>query len=466
MKIEFPELETINFCKPDQEEIIYQINLSFSQEENHPKFMFGEIILENNCLLIKAADKSALDDEKIRRLGGFLAKHVKTHEINTIFLNNLFIENLSQNEFMLFCEGLFLGLYSFEKLKKDSKNFKLNINIDTQDELLIHEIQSTQRICAIINFSRELGQLPGNVINPVSLAEICQEVCSNHSIKVKVLDEYELESIGAQAILSVGKGSKSKPRMIILDYTPPIPTSEKPVVLVGKAITFDTGGYSIKPVDGIKTMKFDKLGGIAVLGTMLAAANLKLEKKIIGIICAAENMISEDAYRPDDIINTLSGKTVEILSTDAEGRLVLADGISYAQKFFNPACIIDFATLTGGIVIALGKIRAGLFSNNKSLSDQLFDSGELTNEKLWKMPLDEDYFEFIKGEDSDLKNAGGREGHPIMGAIFLKQFIENDIPWAHIDIAGAATSAKSEHYLPKGAKGFGIRLMLDFLKKY
>lgn len=196
-----------------------------------------------------------------------------------------------------------------------------------------------------------------------------------------------------------------------------------------------------------------------------AAANLKIKKKVIGIICAAENMISEDAYRPDDIIKTLSGKTVEILSTDAEGRLVLADGITYAQQNYQPGCIIDFATLTGGIVVALGKIRAGLFSNNDDLSDQLFKSGEATTEKLWKMPLDDEYFEFIKGDDADLKNAGGREGHPIMGAIFLKQFVENDVPWAHIDIAGSATSSKSEHYLPKGAKGFGIRMMLDFLSK-
>ncbi len=466
MMIEFPELETINFSKPDQDGNIYLVDIRFSQDEDHPKFKFGEIFLEKNQLFINAGDKSALDEEKLRKLGGFLAKYVKTHEINAISLTNLFLEKFTQNEILLLCEGLFLGLYSFEKRKQDNKNFKLSINVDTQNELLINELQIKQQICSIINFSRELGQLPGNVINPVSLAEICQEVCSKTSINVKTLDENALESIGAQAILSVGKGSKSKPRMIILEYTPPSSTSEKPVVLVGKAITFDTGGYSIKPVDGIKSMKFDKLGGVTVLGTMLAAAYLKLEKKIIGIICAAENMISEDAYRPDDIIDTLSGKTVEILSTDAEGRLVLADGISYAQKYYDPACIIDFATLTGGIVIALGKIRAGLFSNNETLSDQLFQSGEKTNEKLWKMPLDDDYFEFIKGEDSDLKNAGGREGHPIMGAIFLKQFIENDIPWAHIDIAGAATSAKSEHYLPKGAKGFGIRLMLDFLNNY
>jgi len=216
-------------------------------------------------------------------------------------------------------------------------------------------------------------------------------------------------------------------------------------------------------VDGIQGMKFDKLGGITVLASVLAASVLEIPINVVGIICAAENMISDVAYRPDDIIKTLSGKTVEILSTDAEGRLVLADGLTYAQRNYKPHCIIDFATLTGGIVVALGKIRAGLFSNNSELSDQLYNSGENTFERLWPMPLDDDYFEFIKGDDADLKNSGGREGHPIMGGIFLKQFVESDIPWAHIDIAGAATSSKSENYQPKGANGFGIRLIVDYL---
>jgi leucyl aminopeptidase len=301
------------------------------------------------------------------------------------------------------------------------------------------------------------------VINPPSLAEICIGLAEKYNLKVKVFDEKDLERLGAEAILSVGKGSTSQPRMIVLEYNAENPTNEKPIVLVGKAITFDTGGYSIKTVDGIKGMKFDKMGGITVLATILAASMLKIPKNVVGIICAAENMISHESYRPDDIIKTLSGKTVEILSTDAEGRLVLADGLTYAQRNFQPQCIIDFATLTGGIVTALGKIRAGLFSNNPELSDQLFKSGEITFERLWPMPLDDDYFEFIKGEDADLKNSGGREGHPIMGGIFLKQFIESDVPWAHIDIAGAAISTKAENYQPKGANGFGIRLMLDYL---
>jgi leucyl aminopeptidase len=332
-----------------------------------------------------------------------------------------------------------------------------------QDIYLINEIKKIQTICSVVNYAREIGQLPGNIINPPTLAKICSQLAIEHNLKIQIFDENDLDEMGSNGILTVGKGSSAQPRMIILEYQGHKSQSENPIILVGKAITFDTGGYSIKSVDGIKGMKLDKMGGITVLGTLLLAAKLRIPLNIVGIICAAENMISQDAYRPDDIITTLSGKTVEILSTDAEGRLVLADGLTYAQQKFNPQCIIDFATLTGGIVTALGKIRAGLFSNNDDLSNQLFAAGEKTNERLWRMPLDDDYFEFIKGDDADLKNAGGKEGHPIMGGIFLKQFIESNVPWAHIDIAGAAISPKAEHYHPKGANGFGIRMMDDFL---
>ena len=211
-------------------------------------------------------------------------------------------------------------------------------------------------------------------------------------------------------------------------------------------------------------MKYDKLGGLTVLGTIMAASLLKLPIYIIGVICAAENMISDLAFRPDDIITTLSGKTVEIITTDAEGRLVLADGITLISNLFNPPMIIDFATLTGGIVTALGNVRAGLFSNDKKLTQQLFTAGENTNEKLWEMPLDDEYFEFIKGDYADLKNSGGKEGHPIMGGIFLKQFIPPNTAWAHIDIAGTATNKTSDSINPKGANGFGIRLMISFIQ--
>ena len=462
-----PEVVNVNFVEDVSTGDILRLKIMDQSSVSDVKFNFGEVQLVQNIkpgrLILYVGKVVELSSEKWRKLGGMVSKYLKNHQIKQLLLSAELISEVGDAKFPFF-EGLFLGLYSFDNYKQNGITEKIELLCEISDQSLKIQITEILNYCNIVNFSRELGQLPANVINPPSLAQICQDLSETSNLKIKILNEHQLSEMGANAILSVGKGSASKPRLIVMEYNPEEKKNDKPVVLVGKAITFDTGGYSLKNLDGIKNMKLDKLGGISVIGTILAAAKLNLPVHLVSIICAAENMISEDSYRPDDIIQTLSGKTVEILSTDAEGRLVLADGLTYAQRYYDPDCIIDFATLTGGIVVALGKIRAGLFSNNKDLSDQLFVSGENTDEKLWPMPLDDEYFEFIKGDDADLKNSGGREGHPIMGGIFLKQFIESETPWAHIDIAGAASSNKAEHYQPKGANGFGIRLMLDYLK--
>jgi leucyl aminopeptidase len=275
------------------------------------------------------------------------------------------------------------------------------------------------------------------------------------------LDDKQLEKMGAGAIVAVGKGSATPSRLIVLEY--PGKTKAKPVVLVGKSITFDTGGYSIKPGDSMVGMKYDKSGGMTVIATLVAAARLGLKKPLVGIIAAAENMISGGAYRPNDIVKAMNGKTIEIISADAEGRLVLCDALGYAQKQYKPQAMIDLATLTGGVVVALGSIRAGIMANNDSLVEALAASGEKTYERLWRLPLDDEYFDFIKGDDSDLKNIGVRKATAITGGIFLKQFVSEDIPWAHIDIAGVADTDKDLPYCPKGATGFGVRLLTDYL---
>lgn len=271
--------------------------------------------------------------------------------------------------------------------------------------------------------------------------------------------------MGAGALLAVGQGSRTPSRLIILEYDGADPQAQ-PVVVVGKAITFDTGGYSLKDRTGMVGMKFDKSGGADVLGLMQALAALKLPQRVIGIIAAAENMVSGEAYRPNDIITSLSGKTIEIISTDAEGRLVLADALTYAQQHYQPRAMLDLATLTGGVVVALGKLRAGLFCNDDALAEALVASGERTRERLWRLPLDEEYAELIKGEDSDLRNSSQQRGaHPIVGGIFLKQFVADGIPWAHLDVAGTADTDKEKPYLAKGSTGFGIRLILDYLER-
>lgn len=465
---EIRETALINFIEEATNYQTLRLIILDQASDSDVKFDFGEIQYVQNIkpekLIIYTGKEKEFSAENWRKLAGIVSKFLKKHKIKQLLLPSDLIFTLSDS-MTAFFEGLFLGLYSFDTFKNNNQAEIIEFICEISDPSLKDQISDTLKYCNVVNFCRELGQLPANVINPPSLAQICLDLSESNNLGIQIIDERQLSEIGANAILSVGKGSASQPRIIVIEYNPEMKKNINPVVLVGKAITFDTGGYSLKNVEGIKNMKLDKLGGVTVLGTILAAAKLNLPIHLISIICAAENMISDVAYRPDDIIQTLSGKTVEILSTDAEGRLVLADGLTYAQRNYNPDCIIDFATLTGGIVVALGKIRAGLFSNNKNLSDQLFASGETTNEKLWPMPLDDDYFEFIKGDDADLKNSGGREGHPIMGGIFLKQFIETDIPWAHIDIAGAASSNKAEYYQPKGANGFGIRLMINFLKE-
>ncbi len=416
-------------------------------------------------ILVSLGKAEKLTSEKFRQAGGELAKWLLKNHVNWAAIQNeSFSTWMISDAFEAFLEGLLLGSFRFDRHKKNDKPEMVHFTVRTAQPLdtITKLVIRTQEIASAVFLAREWSQEPANVINPVSLAERAVEFAQQHQLKCTILDDVALTELGAGAILSVGKGSQTPSRMIVLEY--PGKNNEKPVVFVGKAITFDTGGYSIKDTTNIQHMKYDKSGGMVVFGVLQAAAKLNLDTPIVGIICAAENMISDHAYRPDDIITSLSGKTIEIITTDAEGRLVLADGITYAQQKYQPRAIIDIATLTGGVLVALGRVRAGLFSNNDLLAEQLKSAGELSAERVWQLPLDEEYFQYIKGDDADLKNSGGREGHPIMGGIFLKQFIENDIPWAHLDIAGMADSTKDLPYAPKGATGFGVRLLLKYLE--
>ncbi|HVP20649.1 MAG TPA: leucyl aminopeptidase [Anaerolineaceae bacterium] len=374
------------------------------------------------------------------------------------------------NSLQAFLEGLFLGAYQFSFYKEKKANEKpilIYLRAEKATARLKKFAERIETLASIIYLERNWAHEPGNVINPVSLAERLAALAEYAGLKCTVLDVKELEKIGAGGLVNVGKGSQTPPHLIIIEYAGNQPPAQaKPVVLVGKALTFDSGGYSLKSTEGIQGMKYDKSGGITVAATLLAAAELKIKSPVVGIIAAAENMLSDKAYRPDDIIKTLSGKTIEIVTTDAEGRLVLADALTYAQTHFQSAAIIDLATLTGGVLVALGRVRAGLMTNNEELAEKLLKSGEFTHERLWRLPLDEDYLKLIKGDDADLKNSGGREAPSIIGGIFIEQFIEDDRPWAHLDIAAVADLPKDAPYNPKGATGFGIRLLVHFLERF
>jgi leucyl aminopeptidase len=327
----------------------------------------------------------------------------------------------------------------------------------------------TQTIAESANYARDIANLPGNVVFPSVLADYALELAKEDGLKCSVLGKSALEDSKFGGLLAVGGGSAREPQLIVLEYSGNPAMDAPPIALVGKAITFDSGGISIKPSDKMDEMKFDKCGGVAVLGAMRAVARLRLPLHVIGVIAAAENMPSATSYRPGDIVTSYRGLdkrgvTIEVLNTDAEGRIVLGDALAYARER-KPQAIIDFATLTGACVVALGTYAAGLFGNNDSLLEQIRAAGERTGERVWPLPLWQPYKDKIKSDVADHKNTGGREGGASTAAAFLARYV-GDTPWAHLDIAGTAWTTEERAYMAKGATGFGVRLILDVLGQW
>jgi len=364
-------------------------------------------------------------------------------------------------------EGALLALYRFTASKQDHEEERKleSIRIVEADESKISDIKEGVRIAeAVVSgvyLTRDLVNMPPNVATPTKLADVAEEIANTYNMNLLVGDREWAAAHQMGAYLSVAKGAGEPPKFIVIEHN-----GERndlaTVVLIGKGITFDSGGISIKPSDGMGEMKSDMAGAAAVLGTMKSVGILNLPFKIIGIAPCTENMPDASAYRPSDIVTASNGKTIEIISTDAEGRLILADALVYAKKY-NPMAVIDLATLTGACVIALGKgIAAGLFSNDQNLQEKLVASGEVTHDRVWPMPLWDDYKKAIKSEVADMKNTGGRNGGVGASAIFLKEFI--DYPWVHLDIAGMAFSDKDDAYIPAGGTGYGVRLLVDFLR--
>jgi len=423
---------------------------------------------------VSLGTKEKVNLETIRRAGGAIAKWTAKNKVIELGIDTASFSDLGfapDKIALALAEGLLLGSFHFDK-HKSKKDELAPANIYFLNDDFKQTLEQATIICEATNLARTWAHEPANIINPVTLAERVQELAKEVGLKCTVLDDKQLTEMGAGAIVAVGQGSQTPSRLIVLEYQPrakkdvsPNGEAVQPVALVGKAITFDTGGYSIKTTLGMVGMKYDKCGAMAVIGTLVAAAKLKIQTPIVGVLAASENMISNVSYRPNDILKTLSGKTIEVISTDAEGRLVLCDALAYAQQNFNPRAMIDLATLTGGVVTALGSTRAGLFSNGDALANALFAAGEATYERLWRLPLDEEYFEIIKSTDADMKNSAGiAKASPIVGAIFLKQFVNDETPWAHLDIAGVSDWDKEMPYCPAGASGFGVRLLVEYLR--
>jgi leucyl aminopeptidase len=365
-------------------------------------------------------------------------------------------------------EGVLLGSYSMDEFKttkrEDLKALDgVTFRLDHDDAAFNQGIETGKRIASGTILARNLISRPGNVCTPTMLAQTAEELAreSAGTLTTTVYGFDDAKAMGLGAFCAVGQGSLEPSKFIVMEYKPQ-GAKGKPVAIVGKGITFDTGGISIKPSAGMEAMKYDMAGAAATIGIMKNLVALQLPIHVVGIVPACENMPSGNAYKPGDIITSLSGQTIEVVNTDAEGRVVLCDGLTYAARTFQPEWIVDMATLTGACVVALGHVAIGMLGTSNDLMAQLRQAGETTGEKVWEMPFWEEYQDLLKSDIADMKNSAGRDAGTIAGAVFLGKYVEKT-PWVHLDIAGTAWTEKDKAYVPKGAVGVGVRLLTEVL---
>ena len=365
--------------------------------------------------------------------------------------------------------GARLASYRFDKyhtkLKDEDKPTLETLTIGTRSAAAARDaFASLDRVAEGVFLTRDLVSEPPNILYPQTLAERCQEL-TKLGVKVEVLGEAQMKNLGMGSLLGVGQGSTRESRLVVMHWNGGRKNSA-PVAFVGKGVTFDTGGISLKPAAGMEDMKWDMGGSAAVIGAMAAIAGRGAKVNAVGVVGLVENMPDGNAQRPGDVVTSMSGQTIEVLNTDAEGRLVLADALWYTQDRFKPQFMVNLATLTGAIIVALGSEHAGLFSNNDELSERLLEAGKTVEEKLWRFPLHKNYDADLKSQIADMRNIGtGRGAGSITAAQFLQRYV-NDVPWAHLDIAGVAWSQKATATAPKGGTGYGVRLLDELVRRY
>lgn len=437
---------------------------------------YGDDGKASRVLLVGLGPRKGATAERARRAAGTAAgeaRRLELRRVGVVFPATL-PAGLQQAQLAAAAaEAGVLAGYTFERHKGKAGDASKKARPELAMEVFAAKdaqaaVDRAVAVAQAANLARELANEPANHMTPTIMASAAREAGRAAGFKVKIIEPAEMERLGMNALLAVAQGSHEPARLIQMDYTPKGARAAKAgtVVLVGKGITFDTGGISIKPSDKMWDMKFDKAGGCAVIGLMAAIARTKLPVRVVGLVPATENMPGGGAVKPGDVVRALNGKTIEILNTDAEGRLVLADALAYSARF-KPDVVIDVATLTGAVLVALGDVRAAVMSTDDALANALRAAGEATGELLWPMPMDDAYGEHVKGEVADVKNLGkGREAGTIAGAWFLKHFAPEGAAWAHLDIAGTAwaTSDPGKGYLGKGATGFGVRLVYEFLR--
>lgn len=423
--------------------------------------------------------RSDFDSDTLRQAGAVVAQKARDIKVPR-FTSEVFGRDLPSADFRSWSralvEGVILGLYRYQQFKKPENGTEVEevtlIEPGPQNEGAVRSGARSGEIAATAaNLARDLSNAPPNLVTPQYLAEVSASLANELGFACEVFDEQALRDRGMRAILAVGGGSVHPPRLVVMRYAG-APSSKRVLAVVGKGITFDSGGLSIKPGDTMVPMKHDMSGAAAVIGFLQAVAKMKLPVNVLGIVSAAENLPSATAYRPSDIVTAYNGKTVEIISTDAEGRMILSDALAYAVEQ-GASAIVDLATLTGACVVALGTVATGLLGNDEGFMDQVEKAANSCGERVWRLPLWKQYGEQIKSDVADLKNTGGRAAGAITAGYFLSSFV-GDVPWVHLDIAGTAYiappdqayPAKDRPYLVNGATGVGVRTLLTLAESW
>jgi leucyl aminopeptidase len=435
----------------------------FGGKAGETALLYGQGRPAPRLLLVGLGERDLFTLEKLRCAAGTAARRAKTLRLQTAaFFLPALPDTTTREVARTVAEGARLGLYRFDRHKSAADGQDLDTFWLLAEEGALDEATEGAELGAMVAqgavLARDLANEPSNVATPEYLAQKASTIAEKYGMELEILDRPGIEEEGLTGLATVGRSASNEPRYIVLEHRGGGDTA--PVVLVGKAVTFDSGGISIKPAAGMEDMKFDMSGGAAVLGAMEAIGALELPLNVVALVPATENLPGGSAFKPGDVLRMHSGKTVEIVSTDAEGRLILADALSYARRY-EPSAVVDCATLTGACVVALGDHASGLMGNDEDLVAELQAAGEATGEKVWPLPLFEEYTEQIKGDTADIKNSGGRKGGALTAGAFLKEFAA--YPWAHLDIAGTAYGKKGNAYTTKGATGVPTRLLVEFL---
>ena len=417
---------------------------------------------DRRLLTIGLGEKEKISSSKIRHAAATVIRSAISKKVGSLAIDCL-CEGLESCQAM--GEGIVLGSYQFLNYKtKEKKKFEIqSVSMVGCSQKEQDEINKGVVIGSSVCLARDLGNHPGNKATPSLLAETAKDIADVGDMKLTVFDRDEFTQMGMGGLAGVAQGTDEPPKFIILEYNNG--GDQKPKILVGKGLTFDSGGISIKPASKMDEMKYDMCGSTVVLGVMQAIAMLKPKLNVVGIIPSTENLSGAKAYKPGDILTAYNGKTIEVLNTDAEGRLILADGLSYASKHYDPEYILDFATLTGAVLVSLGHIATGIMGTDDTLIKKVKKSSQSVAEKVWELPLWSEYCKQVQSNIADVKNTGApMQAGSIAGGAFLKEFVNDDIPWVHFDIAGTAWGVKPDSMNPKGsATGWGIRLVLDML---